>query len=204
MKNFLARYSYDFVKMFLDQFAIAVFGFSLAMTATVAKSDLLLWLSSVGSIIFYLMLIYGVAWKIGYSDRPAIRRGETTYFPFKGALISLCANSINIILAIAVSIEYFTGNAGATFIRGAALLLQAEFMGLLSFIQLGGAPLNEQWWIYFVIILPSVLVSTLGYVLGHKEIHFTNSVMPEIPASDRPTKEERRAARRAQNNGVEK
>ena len=33
MKQFFSRYSYDSMRMFLDQFAISLFGFCLALTA---------------------------------------------------------------------------------------------------------------------------------------------------------------------------
>ena len=191
MKTFFSRYSYDFVKMFLNQFATAVFGFSLAIASvSVIKNDLVLLLSSIGAVAFYLMLNYGVAWKIGYSDRAAVRNGDVKYSRFRGLFVSLMANSVNIILGIAIAIEFFAGKAGATLLRGIAILLQAMYQGLLAYIKVGGQPLNNQWWVYLVIIIPVLVASTFGYVAGYADFHITSVGIPDLPASDRPTRAE--------------
>ena len=70
MKAFFERYSYESVRMFLSQFAISMFGFALAMSALKTESDTLLLWSSIASIVFYLALIYGNAWKTGANDKP--------------------------------------------------------------------------------------------------------------------------------------
>lgn len=198
MKKFFVRYSYDFVKFFLNQFAIAIFGFSLALTAMRmgGKDSAFLWIFSVAAIIFYLCLTYGTAWKIGYSDRSALRTGEVKPLSVRGALISLCANSINIVLAVVVMIEALVGQAGATLARGVAILLQAEYQGVLAYFEIGGQPLNEYWWMYFLIIVPAVLVSWIAYIAGTKDFHIMNTMSPEYPASDRPTRAELREKRK--------
>lgn len=201
MKTFFTRYSYDFVKMFLNQFATAVFGFSLAVASvSVVKSNTMLLLTSIGAIVFYLMLNYGVAWKIGYSDRAAVRNEDVKYNRFRGLFVSLMANSLNIILAITIAIEFFVGKAGATLLRGIAILLQAMYQGLLAYIQVGGQALNNQWWVYFVIIIPSLVASTLGYVAGYADFHITSVGIPQLPASDRPTRAEMKERKKQEKN----
>jgi len=190
LKKFLSRYSYDFVKMFLDQFATAVFGFSLAVTAVSMKSNVMLLLCSLAAIAFYLVLIYGVAWKIGYGDRAGVRNGEIKASPWRGLFISLAANSVNIILAVAVAIEAFLGKAGATVLRAIAILIQAMYQGLLSYVKIGGEALNNRWWVYFLIIIPALVASTLGYNAGYADFHITSAGIPDLPASDRPTRAE--------------
>lgn len=190
MKKFFSRYSYDFVKMFLNQFATAVFGFSLAVTAVSMKSDLMLLLCSLGAVIFYVILIYGAAWKIGYADRSAVRNGDIGKSRWRGLFVSLMANSLNILLAVGIFIEWVIGKAGATVMRGAAILLQAAYQGLLAYIKIGGVVLNEYWWAYFVIIIPALVASAIGYNAGYADFHITSVGIPDLPASDRPTKAE--------------
>ena len=54
MKAFFKNYSYDMLKMFLNQFGTAIFGISLAFAAKYAQSPVLLNATSVGAILFYL------------------------------------------------------------------------------------------------------------------------------------------------------
>ena len=77
MKAFFERYSYDSVRMLLNQVAISMFGFALAMTAAKGESDSLLLWSSIASIVFYLALTYGTAWKAGSGDKLSIEYGRT-------------------------------------------------------------------------------------------------------------------------------
>ena len=177
--------------MFLNQFATAVFGFSLAIPfISSVKNNTLLLISSIAAIIFYLMLNYGVAWKIGYSDRAAVRNGEIKYNRFRGLFISLMANSVNILLGIAIAVEFFAGKEGATLLRGISILLQAMYCGLTYCIKIGGESLIGQWWTYLVIVIPVLVASTLGYVAGYADFHITSVGIPDLPASDRPTRAE--------------
>lgn len=54
MKAFFERYSYDCVRMLLNQVAISVFGFAMAVTSIQAKSDTLLLVTGIAAVIFYL------------------------------------------------------------------------------------------------------------------------------------------------------
>lgn len=46
MKQFFSRYSYDSMRMFLDQFAISLFGFCLALTAVQMETTRCCWSSA--------------------------------------------------------------------------------------------------------------------------------------------------------------
>ena len=105
MKEFFKRYSYDSVKMLVDQFAISVFGFSLALAAVKFKSDTLLLITSLGAILFYLFLLYGVAWNVGYRRYNTVKRGDEKPQWLTGLWISLLANSPNLILAMINAID---------------------------------------------------------------------------------------------------
>ncbi len=191
MKAFFERYSYDSVRMILNQIATAVFGFALAITAVTAKSDMLLIVTSIGAIIFYLALTYGAAWKVGSRDKITVDRGMRKFNPALGLLISLLANSLNILLAILGMIGSFAGIGGMETVgENGALWIQGMYQGLLAYVTLGGEALNEFWWVYFLLPIPSLLTSLIGYIAGVKDFHITRMGVPDLPESDRPTKQE--------------
>jgi len=199
MKNFFTRYSYDSVRMLLDQVVISIFGFALALTAQQIKNDMLLGASSVGAILFYLILIYNVAWKVGQQDRKSHSSYGETHHPLTGVLVSLLANSINFLVAIVVAISTFVGADGVASIgRGIALLGQSMYTGILAIVMVGGQELNDHWWVYFLLPIPSILVSLVGYTMGVRDRVLTKMAVPDLPASDRPTKQEKREQRKAE------
>lgn len=199
MKAFFERYSYESVRLALNQIAISMFGFALAMTAGKAESDALLLWSSIGSIVFYLALTYGTAWKTGSGDRLSVEYGKLPYRPLTGLLCSLVANSVNLILAILITVGQLGGIGGLeTVPRFIALLIQGMYMGTLATVKIGEITLNGFWWSYFIITIPAMLVSTVAYIAGVKDFHITKMGIPDLPESDRPSKQELREQRAAE------
>jgi hypothetical protein len=199
MKAFFERYSYESVRLALNQIAISMFGFALAMTAGKAESDALLLWSSIGSIVFYLALTYGTAWKTGSGDRLSVEYGKLPYRPLTGLLCSLVANSVNLILAILITVGQLGGIGGLeTVPRFIALLIQGMYMGTLATVKVGEITLNGFWWSYFIITIPAMLVSTVAYIAGVKDFHITKMGIPDLPESDRPSKQELREQRAAE------
>ena len=193
MKAFFERYSYESVRLALNQIAISMFGFALAMTAGKAESDALLLWSSIGSIVFYLALTYGTAHKTGSGDRLSIQYGKIPFRPYLGLVLSLIANSVNLLLAILITVGQLAEIGELESIsRLIALLIQGMYQGVLATVSVGGVTLNGIWWSYFVITLPAMLVATLGYIAGAKDFHITKMGIPDLPESDRPTKQELR------------
>ena len=194
MKNLFREHSYDMVKMFLNQFAIAIFGFSLALAAGKAGNAVLRNATSIGAILFYLFLLYTMTWELGFKDRNAVLHGTKPMRPFKGALIALIANIPNLILATFVALGFwiqipFFGNAGSV-CKIAALLLEGMYTGILSH-PVGGVALHNQWFMYFVITLPAIFTCGLSYFLGLKDIKFTSLLNQEYPESDREPKQKK-------------
>ena len=196
MKAFFERYSYESVRLALNQIAISMFGFALAMTAGKAESDALLLWSSIGSIVFYLALTYGTAHKTGSGDRLSIQYGKIPFRPYLGLVLSLIANSVNLLLAILITVGQL-GELGEleSISRLIALLIQGMYQGVLATVSVGGVTLNGIWWSYFVITLPAMLVATLGYIAGAKDFHITKMGIPDLPESDRPSRQELREQR---------
>ena len=191
MKAFFERYSYESVRLLLNQVAISMFGFALAMSAVKAESNTLLLWSSIASIVFYLALTYGTAHKTGSGDRLSIEYGKIPFKPLRGLAVSLLANSINLLLALLITVGSLCHIPTLEDIPGAiALLAQGMYQGVLAVIKIGEQPLNEMWWAYFLITVPAMLVATVGYIAGAKDFHITSMGIPELPESDRPSRQE--------------
>ena len=191
MKAFFERYSYDSVRLLLNQVAISMFGFALAMSSLKTESDTLLLWSSIASIVFYLALTYGSAWKTGSNDRLSIEYGKIPFHPLRGLMISLVANSINLLMAVLIAVGTLFGLGGLEGIANAvALLGQGMYQGVLAVGSINGQALNAYWWVYFLIPIPAMLVSTVAYIAGAKDFHVTNAGVPQFPESDRPSRKE--------------
>ncbi len=199
MKAFFERYSYESMRMLLNQVATSIFGFALAIASIFAKNDTLLLITSIGALIFYLALNYGVAWRVGSRDKITIDRNMRPFQPSLGLLISLLANSLNLLLAILGLIGTLAGIGGLEAIgENGALFCQGMYQGLLAVIHLDGIALNNYWWVYFLLPLPTMIASLLGYIAGVKDFHITSMGVPDLPASDRPTKAEVKARKKAE------
>ncbi len=178
MKSFLGNYSYSIIKMFVNQFAISIFGAVLAMATASANNDTLSVVVSVFATLFYLFLIYSMTWEIGAKDKISVDVGKKEYRPLTGFYMSLFANIPNLLIALVYLVAYPSmGSAAwaggmAACSRVAAIILQGMYLGLTTSITIMGEQLNQMWWTYFVVILPSVVVSTVAYFLGHKNFRF--------------------------------
>lgn len=191
MIAFFKRYSYECVRMMLNQFAISMFGFALAMTAVKAKSDALLLWSSIAAIVFYLILTYSTAWRVGSGDRTGIRYEKISFNPLTGFIISLAANAANILLGLLIMIGSLCGVGpllgGAKLV---ALLAEGMYQGVLTAITLGEMPLHDLWWSYLLIPIPALVTSLLGYIAGAKEFRIIKAGASDLPESDRPSRKE--------------
>jgi len=175
MKGFFQKYSYSIIKMFVNQFAISLFGLILAMLTTAVDHTVLTIVASAFSIAFYLFLIYTMTWEIGAKDRIAVDYGKMKHRPHTGLLMSLVANIPNFLLAILYTIAYpfmgthrWAGNMNAI-LNLISAILEGMYRGLLTVITLpSGRLLLNAWWSYFLIIVPALITSWLAYIAGFK------------------------------------
>ena len=177
---FFKKYSYIIVKLFLNQFAISLFGIGLAFASSYAGNNGLLLITSIGSVIFYLFLEYAIIWEVGAKDGITATSRHTSRGLWRGFVLSVCANALNLIAALMVFTKVFTGAENQVSAVGQfiAMFLQGMFQGILS-QRVGGAQLNDFWWVYFLILLPAVLVTGLGYIVGNYGLHATNILIPK-------------------------
>ncbi len=173
MKDFFSRHSYDMVKMFLNQFAIAVFGFSLTIVFLKAENPTMRNVVGVCSVLFYLFLLYTMTWDVGYRDKVSTEAGIRRRNAHKGALISLCANLPNFVFALFImlaslfSVELLSSIGGLC--SSLALFLEGMYTGLLV-NHVGGAPLNSYWVVYFLLPIPAILTCWVAYYFGLRDI----------------------------------
>ena len=192
MKSFFHKYNYSIIKMFVNQFAISLFGATLALATTSSKNDALTVTVSVCAVVFYLFLLYVMTWEIGAKDRISVDTGKKTYKPMTGMWLSLIANVPNFIIAILFTIGYPSMIAGIEWganicgvMQIALFLLEGMYLGLLTVfrIPVGGTmlQLNHIWWPYFLITIPAIFTCWLAYYLGHKNVRFTSIMVYKDP-----------------------
>lgn len=194
--RFFREYSYDAVRLFLNQFVTAIFGLVLALAAGMAGDSQnfgLMAATSIGAVLFYLFLTYTTAWSVGSRDRLSVQSGKRKLNLFYPLFTSLLANLINYIAVLLYGIGMLCGAdnlAGVGKLMG--LLLQGMYDGLLSIcVPIGGEsrPLHELWWMFFITTLPSVAMTLFAYMMGLKDKHLTGMLKPQMPQSDREEKE---------------
>lgn len=198
MKKFFHDYSYSIVKMFINQFAIAIFGTSLAFATTHAHLesagfDTFTLIVSIFAMMFYLFLIYTLVWEIGAKDRISVDVGKKIYRPHLGLILSLLANIPNFILAILYLISSLLNFSDMMFLVGLiASLVQGMYFGAMISIKLplGSAgeyvALNTLWPTFFIIIIPSLLACWCGYYFGYKNFKIFSLFVPEKQKEEAP------------------
>ncbi len=187
MKDFFHKYGNSIVKMFVNQVAISLFGATLAMATLSTDNNILTAVVGAGAVVFYLFLLYILAWEVGAKDRISVDIGKKKYRPLTGALLSLLANIPNYIIAIIFTIGYpfmsteeWAGNLCAI-LNTILVLIEGMYVGLMAVIKIDGLPLNNYWWPFFAITLPAIITCTVAYYLGHKNIRFTSLLVYKDP-----------------------
>lgn len=178
MKQFMSRYSYESVHLFLNQVAIGLFGMTLALAAGMADNEVLRTVTSVFSIIFFLFLQYIVMWKIGAQDRLSYDLGKLKKDYSVPFFMWLLANSLNLLLALFISLSIWFDSPVLSSIGGFAsvikLIIEGMYTGLLA-IKVGGVPLNSMWFMYFLTTLPALAVIFAAYVLGFNNVKLSGN-----------------------------
>ncbi len=193
MKQFFKNYSHDMVTMLLDQLVIAMFGFTLVLAAMRIDNNALRNVTSIFSVLFYLVLLYIKAWDMGFRDKVAVEQEKKTDNPFRGALISLCANAINYVLAIFVMLRALLPQVSLLDSLGGVaqaicMFTHGMYAGILV-NPVGGAPLNSYWFSYFLTPIPAILISGLAYYFGLHDVKHTGFFHKnQYPESDREPK----------------
>ena len=179
MKKFMSRYSYESVHLFLNQFAIGLFGLTLAFAAGMAKNTELRTATSIFSIVFFLFLQFVAMWKVGASDRVSADLGKLKLDLSVPVKMWLLANSLNLLLALLISLSlWFDGVGALGAIGGVAIaikhIVEGMYTGVLA-LSVGGVTLNSLWFMYFLTTLPALIIIFVAYVCGFNNINFFKS-----------------------------
>ena len=201
MKNIYKKYSFAMVKLFVTQCVIGLFGNILALFSVSIKSTPTTIALSIFSILFYFFLVYITVWEIGSKELPAIEAGRMKRSDLTGLWIGLGAGIPNLALALihavclpfANSSRILSGVCGIS--RVATLFIHGMYTSIMSIIKIGDTALNTQWWAYFIICIPAILVAWGSYSLGSRDIHFTKLLLPVTP-EELEIKREKRANRK--------
>ncbi|MBE6690722.1 MAG: hypothetical protein E7590_05510 [Ruminococcaceae bacterium] len=178
MKAFFGRYGYTALKLFLDQFAIALFGVGLSFACAGAGNNTLLIITSIGAVLFYLFLQYAVMWEIGAKDGiSATAKGQSRGL-WRGFVIGLIGNALNLLCALCILPGAFVENGFSKAFMFIGRMVQGMYMGLLA-QPFMGLKLHDYAWVYFVIFLPSVLLCGVAYIIGSYNLHATNILIPK-------------------------
>ena len=190
MKKFFHDYSYNIVKMFINQIAIAIFGTSLTIAAVSVHGDsegfdAFTLLVSIFSILFYLFLIYNISWEIGAKDKISVDVKKKPYRPYLGVLLSLLANIPNLILVTVYASLSFSGAVQARdIVKVISCLANGMYWGIMIVFKLQG------FWVSFLIaIVPAIITSGIAYYFGHKNFKFFGFITnnkPKISSDERP------------------
>lgn len=176
MKAYLSKYSYTMVKLFINQFAIALFGIALAFASSAAGRNTLLVVTSICSVVFMLFLQYAVMWEVGAKDGISAEARKEKRGLWRGLAIAFGGNLINFVLAL---LTLFPQDSTLESIgRFISLLLNGMYMGILS-QSIGGVRLNTVDWPFFALIVPSLAVCSVAYILGSYNKHATNILIPK-------------------------
>ena len=170
MIEFIKKYSYDCIVMYVDQIAVAIFGLALAFACGRAENTTLLYVCSIGAVLF-LLFIQGLKLKsMGAKGRISCDAGHKKKDLFLGLKLALLTNSFNLLLAVLITFGKLIRADGFTsIVRLIALFSEGMYIGLLS-IKINGQPLNDLWLSFFLIVIPSLVGGCLSYLYGYADL----------------------------------
>lgn len=172
-------------RLFIYHMAMCIFGLVVAIATEMLSTQFageskelgaITYIASVFAILVYLGLIYVCMWEKGASDRIKIVGGRMTENKFKGLLIWLVSNSINVLIIVFVMILSFIPKADGLhgILTLVSTLYNAMYMPELVLM-------SNVTYLYFVVLIPGAIMATVSYILGIKGY---KCIFPE-PKSER-------------------
>lgn len=187
---FWKEHSYNFLKMFLNQVAIGLFGLVLYFAASKGGNEGLKLALGIGASVFYLVLVYSTAWGIGSKDFTPVSAGRKQAKPLTGFFVALVSYIPSLICAVFLvlgkylnQVSFFKTLASVSGLITA--IIDGMYVGIFTF---GGRAINL--YLYFLLVIPGLIISGIAYYLGMKGIRLTPVSAADYPKSDRPTRAE--------------
>lgn len=183
--RFIKNNSYNIIRLILNQFGMMVFGLVLSFaTAGVgnSESNKLLLLVSIFATGFYMVLIYAMMWEQGARDIIRVESGRMDLDKLYGTKVAICANIPNLVLATLVFAGFLFGHLlgdsqAASNLYGVSYTIsgfvQATYLGIIkaAFAPFDISQTSTLFFrslVYFLTVIPSVITSTVAYILGCK------------------------------------
>ncbi len=178
MFGFIKNNSYLIFRQIAIQIGMTMFGLVLSMAVSGTPGSALMLVIGIFAVVFYLYLLADAAFSVGYKEHVKIEAGRAPYSPFKGLLVSLCANFLNIALALGLWVGFIVNAATGTsqtwvsILKYIALGIQGMYAGIVGYVNtyISDASIVSTI-MYTAIVIPSLLVSTVAYRCGEKNIH---------------------------------
>ena len=178
--------SYDIVRLLVNQIGIAIFAMMLYSAAGAVEDEVVgsgvILAISIFSILFYVFLLYTVAWDYGAKDRIRVDSNRMERSSYKGALMAAVANIPSILIAAAsvatLGIFMATQIDGFYSAFAAINLIMRLFMSMyLGVIQAVCSAFEDSHNLYFFtqsigyLIAPiiPILATHFGYKMGFAE-----------------------------------
>lgn len=174
-------------KMIANQLGMTFFGLLVTMAAVQSDKGAIILGAGVFSVLFYMYLLFYLTREQGRTDKIRIDGGRATPNPLRCTWLAIAANSVNILLAVLaivsklivsiVSNISFAGAPAEGVEASPAVaasifkvcdmiykIIHSMYNGII--VSMGQSD-NPIWLLVF--ILPSILVCTLGYLIGLKK-----------------------------------
>ncbi len=175
--KFIKENSYDILRLYINQMGITIFSLILYFAVSAIENDgtstIVKALVSIFSTLFYFALIYTATWDYGAKDKIRVDGGRMNSQMYKGVLMGLLANALNILLAaLAFLGAAFSKNAFfESMLAISTMILRfttAMYIGIVQLI-LGESSMATQTLGFLAMITLAILVTHFAYVMGMKE-----------------------------------
>ncbi|MBO4217663.1 MAG: hypothetical protein J5940_06935 [Clostridia bacterium] len=162
------------VKLLLTQFVTAVFGLMTCGPAYALKEkSALLAVFAVFAALFYWFLLYTEVFRTGLREGMQIRAGRRKNVPLKGLIVGLLYNIPNLILEILLLVGvFYSGYEGVEKMFDVASVAALLWEGAYSGVALMWFSNRLYVWLYLAAPLMPVIVCTVGYIFGVKQIGY--------------------------------
>lgn len=186
------RYSYSAVRIYLTQFAMGLFGASLAM-ATAKNLNGVFLATGIFSMLFFLVLLHPVVWNVGSSDRIAVDGGRRKRNLLTGLWLGLSAGIPNLLFAALYTVTFLLGaHAFAAVMKVIMMFSEGMYWSFICFFRIGETPLHGFWWIYFVMAGLTALMVAVSYILGFYNIGLPKALANKGEEAERAARDKHR------------
>ena len=183
--QFIKKNSYDIIRLFLNQLALAFFGLILFFATGMANEGevgTITLVTSIFSVLFYLYILYATLNEMGMKDAIKIEAGSITRDNAHGLKLILFAQLPNFVLIVLMALgwclSYLFGapSVGLNLYTISMVILhflEAMYQGIIQFFFPSAVDMWDALWVlllYMASTIPQILVCWLSYYLGTKNI----------------------------------